>query len=271
VAIVRAGEHSADLPTALRSLADSYERREKFGRVVLSALLYPAFLLLVSIGALAVIAFFVAPSLNDLFVSMGKAQPTIIKLMVDVSKFLSANWSFVIGLGVGTTAIVGLASSRTQVRRGVTRAFHHAPLVGTAMTWSATGKLASVLHICLSSHVPAADAISVAVEASGLADKATSRAIIAKLRSGSTISAAIASNQLLPEKALELLRVGERSNRLLSVLEAIASEAEARMNTRLAMVASLLSPILILCVGVIAGTIIYNVFSALLDLNQLAQ
>jgi general secretion pathway protein F len=69
---------------------------------------------------------------------------------------------------------------------------------------------------------------------------------------------------------VHLIAVGERSGRLVEVLTAVVAEARARLEQRMGLVTALLAPILILVVGSLIGTVIYSVFSALLDINEIA-
>lgn len=60
-------KEAGSLPSALKMLATSYADGNRFARVYLAALAYPVLLLCVSAVVLALIAFFVAPSLAGLF------------------------------------------------------------------------------------------------------------------------------------------------------------------------------------------------------------
>lgn len=270
IPVLAAGEASGSPEKALSMLAQSYGDRNRFARVYASALAYPALLLCVSVLVLGLIAFFVAPTLAGLFVSMDKPAPPVIAALSGAAGYVGANWlSLAAAIGFGAIALL-VAASRRDVRSVALHTLRRLPFVGVTMKWSATGRFAATLGLGLANGVPMAVALPNALVSAD--DHLTSRShqLIERVRAGEPLSNCLASADLMPAGALHLLAIGERSGRLVEVLDSMVVEVRARFEQRMGLVTALLAPVLILVMGSLVGTVIFSVFSALLDVNEIA-
>lgn len=269
VPVLRAGETSGSLPVALAMLAESYAEANRFARTYSAALAYPALLLSVSLLVLGLIAFFVAPSLTELFQSLERPVPFALAALSGTASFVSTN---LVSLGVGVAlgfALLGAASATGSIRRLAHRALFRLPLVGTALRWSASRRFAATLRLYLASNVPMAQALPNALLSSGF-PAGPQTGLVERVRAGGKLAESLKAAGLLPIKLTHLIAVGESSGRLVEVLDAVVGEAKARFEQRMALTTALLAPALILVVGSLIGLVIFSVFSALLDINELA-
>lgn len=267
--VLRAGEESGSLPAALSMLADSYSEANRLARTYVSALAYPALLLCVSMLVFGMIAFFVAPSLTDLFTSLERPVPFALTVLSGAATFISSN---LVAVGIGMAlafALLGAGSATGSVRRLAHRLLFGLPVIGTAMRWSASRRFAATLRLYLASNVPMATALPNALLSAGF-PAGPQRELSERVRAGAKLSTSLKAASLLPPKLIHLIAVGESSGRLVEVLGAVVGEAKARFEQRMALASALLAPTLILIVGSVIGTVIFSVFSALLDINEIA-
>ncbi len=266
--VLRAGETSGSLPSALRMLAESYAEANRFGRTYASALAYPALLLGVSLLVFGLIAFFVAPNLTELFTSMERPVPFALATLSGAAAFVSTN---LLWLGIALApvfALVGVGGATGSVRSVAHRVLFSLPAIGTAMRWSASRRFAATLRLYLASNVPMAVALPNALLSANFPAGAQ-HDLVERVRAGGKLADSLRAAALLPAKLTHLIAVGESSGRLVEVLDAVTSEAKARFEQRMALTTALLAPALILVVGTLIGTVIFSVFSALLDINEL--
>lgn len=269
VPVLRAGELAGSPARALQMLADSYGDRNRFARVYVSAMAYPALLLSVSLLVLSLIAFFVAPNLAGLFASMDKPAPFAIAALAGLADFAAANALLLLVGGVALTTTLVAAGSRADVRRATMRASGRLPVIGSAVQWSATGRLAATLGLGLANGVPLGAALPNALVSAGYGESLQLTRLVESVRAGGSLSGSLATTGILPPKAVHMLAVGESSGRLVEVLSTIVTEARARFEQRVALLTALLAPALILVVGSLIGAVIYSVFSALLNVNEI--
>lgn len=268
VPVLRAGETSGSLPVALAMLAESYAEANRFARTYSSALAYPALLLCVSLLVLGLIAFFVAPSLSELFTSMERPVPFALAALSGTAGFVSSNLAS-LGVAVALVSVlIGAGSATGSVRRLVHQLLFGSPVIGAALRWSASRRFAATLRLYLASNVPIAIALPNALTSAGF-PAGPERALTERVRAGGKLADSLRASGLLPAKLTHLIAVGESSGRLVEVLDAVVSEAKARFEQRMALTTALLAPALILIVGSLIGLVIFSVFSALLDINEL--
>jgi type II secretory pathway component PulF len=270
VPVVSAGEQSGSLVAALRMLSETYSDTIRFARAYSSALAYPVLLLTVSILVFGLIGFFVAPNLAGLFTSMDRPVPFAIAVLSTAAAFVSGNL-----LPIGSGAVIavlalGAAGANGRASRTASVILFRAPVIGSALRWSAGRRFASALRLYLSSNVPVATALPNALMAAGFPSSTSKDRLITKVREGERLSSSLSASGLLPAKLVHIISVGESSGRLVDVLGAVIAEATNRFEQRVSLVSTLLAPILILLVGVMIGTVLFSVFSALLEINEVA-
>ena len=269
--VLRAGEESGSLPAALTMLAEAYAEAHRFARTWSAALAYPVLLLVVAGLVLLLLAFFVAPSLAGLFVSMDRPMPFAIAALSSVAATLSAN-PLAVGLVVVlVSCLIGGASASPPARAAIKALGFRLPIVGPVLAWSASRRFASTLRLYLKGNIAAAAALPSALTAAGFPRaERRSRALLDAVRAGGSLTAALAAARIMPPKLVQMIGIGESSGRLTEMLGAVVAEARSRLDQRMALLSALLAPVLILVVGGLIGTIIYSVFSALLELNEVA-
>ena len=271
IPVIRAGEETGSLATALGTLAKTYAESLRFSRLVSGALAYPAFLAVAALAVLAIIAFVVAPSLTVLFASMDRPVPPVIGGLNSAARAIGEHP--ILSL-VAATAMMAAAVALVSTRAGraaLRQVAFALPVLGEASAWAASRRFAAALRLYLISNVPLASALPSSLAAASLPGSARSvPAISEAIRRGHGISDALQSHTRLPAKVIHLLGIGEKAGRLPEALAAIGEEASLRFERQMALMSALLAPILIVVVGTVIGGIILTVFAALLDVNDLA-
>lgn len=271
VPLLQAGEGSGTLVAALDMVAISYAEANRFRRAYVAAAAYPILLLAVSGVVFGLLALFVAPSLVGLFSAMNRPVPLALAALSAVGSFLTGNGA-AIGISFAALLVVAFTGGTAAVVRGsAQRCLAAIPIMGSALNWAATRRFVTTLRLHLLGHVSLATALPSAFAAASFAGgEARAAAVVTRVRAGAALSPELRASRLLPDKIVHLIEVGETGGRLAEVLEAIAGEATARFEQRMSLVTSLLAPALILVVGTMIGGVIFSVFSALLEINEIA-
>lgn len=245
VALVRAGE-DAGLDFALEEAARQLEREADLTEQLRAALAYPAILLLVGLGTVAVLVLSVLPRFVALLGDAGSALPTATRLLLGLSALARAWWP---GL------IVGAVATAVLMWRWVTSPHGHEallrlPVVGPVRLATATARSARTLGALLATGAPALRALDVAARAAG--DLAVGRRldrVAERVRTGGSLAGALRAERALDHQVLELALVGEESGRLAELLSQGADLAEARATRSLRQAVKLVEPSLILLMG----------------------
>lgn len=266
---LEAGERSGDVGTVLSRLAESYARQRLFRGAYVSALAYPAFLVLVAIGVLAMIALVVAPNLISVFETLGRPAPLLITALGAAGQSVTtAPMPLLAGFAVAALALLA-AVFTPAVQLARRQLAFRLPVVGAALRWAATERLSATLAMQLRARTELPAAIATAFETSNFPHSGKlARRAIASLQSGTSLARSFASLQVIPSRATTMLRIGEETGRLVEMLEAVAAESRQNFQSRMSALSGLLAPLLILIVGGMIGTIVFSVFSALAEMNN---
>lgn len=269
--IVKAGESSATLASALGDLAQGLELSEKVRQQVRSATLYPLVLLAVASVAIGLVLFILIPALGPLFKGVGAELPLSLRVLDGLRSAVTANpW---------VTAVVAavLVGGWLAVRRGAAWRRMRDDLVlripglATLVTYRETGRLARTLATLLKSGVPLLDAMAVA--GGVMANRRYADAVAAateRVREGEGLAPSLAVSGRIPETALRLISVGERSGDIDAMAARVADIYEAAFQRNVERTTALLAPLLTVLIGGLVGTLILSVITATLSLNELS-
>ena len=101
ISMVRAGEASGKLSEVLDRLVEYLENAKANRDSVVSALIYPAILLVVSVLSIIVMLGFVVPQFESLFEDMGESLPALTRAVIAGGDFIAAWWLVLLLVVVG--------------------------------------------------------------------------------------------------------------------------------------------------------------------------
>jgi general secretion pathway protein F len=270
VNMVKAGEASGALDQVLGRLADYLERVAELRQTVISALVYPTILLVVAGLSVIMLLVFVVPQFAVLFQDMGAALPLPTKIVVAAGD-LFRNWWWAMLCAI---ALIALVLERwlqdEQVRARLDRRLLRLPLFGDLISKMETARLCHTLATLLKNGLPLLTALTLAKEVvsnrkiSGLLDEAQE-----DLKHGRGLAGPLVRLQALPDLALQMIRVGEESGALDTMLAKVASIYDRETRNSVQSMLTLLEPILIVGLGVIVAGIIVSILLAILGANEL--
>ena len=271
-ALVSAGEHTGKLGLVLGRLADYIEQRNALRQKIQLAFTYPAVVTLVAMGIVSFLLSYVVPQVVNVFASSKQALPLITILMLALSNFLRAWWWAVL---FGLVALGWLCKQILAMpgpRLGFDQWLLGAPLIGKLVRGYNTVRFASTLAILSAAGVPILRALQAAGET--LSNSAMRRVIddaIVRVREGTALSRALAGTRTFPPVLVHLIRSGEATGDVTTMLDR-AAEGEAReLERRTMFLTTLLEPLLILLMGGIVLVIVLAVMMPIIQLNQMVQ
>src|SRR5918996_2020734 len=199
ISMVRSGEVGGTLGSVLGRLADISEKEEEVYVKVRSALAYPALILAVGVGTIAVLLIFVIPKLVALFQEVGQTLPLPTRILIELSRWLAAYWWLGL-LGAAGSAFLARRGTRAPgTRLAMDRAKLRLPLWGPLIKRIEIARFARTLATLLSHGVPILPAMQVVVQ---VADNALLRAELQQigdqLRGGVSLSQGMRRGGLFP-------------------------------------------------------------------------
>ncbi|MBK1644998.1 general secretion pathway protein GspF [Thiocapsa imhoffii] len=270
VNMVRAGEASGALNQVLDRLADYLERLAELRQTVTSALVYPSILLVVAGLSVIMLLVFVVPQFTVLFDDMGEALPLPTQIVVAAGDFLrDAWWALLVAMALMAVVLERWLQDPV-VRARFDQHILGVPLFGDLVWKMETARLCHTLSTLLKNGLPLLSALTLSKEVvsnrklAGLLNEVSD-----DLKHGRGLAGPLARLAVLPELALQMIRVGEESGSLDAMLAKVASIYDRETRTSVQSMLTLLEPILIIGLGVIVAGIIMSILLAILGANEL--
>jgi type IV pilus assembly protein PilC len=268
--LLQAGESAGILDMLLIRLANTLEAHAQLKAKVQNALIYPACILAVACGVLAVILIWVVPLFESVFQSMGAALPQPTQQLIHISRW-TTQWGlpcFILLIGAAT----GLHRANQQLFsvklawESVTCAL---PLIGPLVQNSRTAKWALTLSALLEAGIPISEALQPAAAASGSAQlQAHTLQLLQHIQEGSGLSVAMSKSKLFPPVLLQMCAIGEETGSLAAMLEKAAQLMMADLNQHIAQLTTLLEPLLMVFLGGVIGGMMVALYLPIFNLGQ---
>jgi len=269
VAMVHAGEVGGHIDTSMSRLSGFLEKEEEFKESLRGALVYPAFILSLSLVTVVVLLTFVIPRLAGIFEDMGQLLPLPTKMLMEISQGLGRYGWFLLAAGVFFFFLGRRVVLTAPGRLSFDRWKLKAPLWGDIALKTEVSRLLRTLSLLLSSGIPILSALDVAV---CVVDNQVVRKDIegvkVQISGGLSLSAAMAKSRLIPEFTLDVIRVGEESGVLEKALLRVADEYEREVDRALKTLVRLLEPSIILFMGVVVGFIVFSMLLPIFQINM---
>jgi general secretion pathway protein F len=268
--LVGAGAETGRLAEVLSRLADYLEAREALRQKIVLALIYPAVVTVIAVAVIAILLAYVVPQVVSVYQQSRQTLPWLTQALIATSAFFRATgWLW---LAFIVVAIAGFVWANRQASF---RARWHAwllrlPVVGKLARSLDSARFASTLAILVGSGAPllrSLDAASDVVRMIPLHRAAHASAAL--VREGVTLSRALKEQQEFPPVLIHLVANGESSGRLGPMLQRAADELERDAERRLAWLAALLQPALIVVMGAIVLVLVLAVMLPIVSMNQL--
>lgn len=273
VSMVRAGEEGGFLDESLRRLAIVRERQEEIRGRLLSALAYPA--LLVVVGSLVVVGMltFFVPKFEPLFESLRQSNrmPLPTTILLALSGFLQS-WGLPLLVVIGAAFVAAKSLIPVEkIRLYRDRWSLQLKGIGPVVQSLAIARFCRVLGTLLQNGVPMLKSLEIARSATG--NRVLSETIAAaaeNIGAGKSLSIPLAASGHFPADVLEMLAVAEQSNKLESVLLKLADKLESRSQLRLDMLMKLLEPLMMVVMAIVVGFLVIALLMPVFEGNGLS-
>jgi general secretion pathway protein F len=269
--VIGAGEAKGDLAGGLTRLADVLERGRETNRALFGALIYPASVLVVAILSVSFLLGFVVPQFATLLESFRREPPMSMQFLLALSELFQQG-ALPLALILLVLAVYVIFRRRdAEFRAAFDRRLLRLPGLGRMLAKSEAERLSFLLGNLVAAGVPVPEAVAAtgaamtnAAYRSGLA---TAQRAIDR---GDRLSAALAAGGLLPELALELVRVGEETGDLATMLSKASDILRRDIETATTELIGLVTPVSIVLLGLLIGGIAYALLGTVMEVYDFA-
>ncbi len=271
IGLVKAGEQTGTLGAVLDDLGLMLERRTELRSRMISALVYPAVLLVMALLSLTVIATVLIPNIAPLFANTNQAKPLMITVIMAMTDALKNHGLELAAFVIGVVVLTVVIARQPTVRRWLERVTLRLPFVGIILRQAEQARLCRTLGTLLRNGVAmqtAMVATRAAVRRQSTRDELAE--VTERVTSGAKLGDAIAGVSVIPPVTRQMISIGEQTNRLDHMLLHAASGSEADAAARIERLMTLLTPLMTIGLGFLIGGLIMSVMRAILSVNELA-
>jgi type IV pilus assembly protein PilC len=255
ISMVKAGEESGNLATALKNVALQMEKTYLLGKKIKGAMMYPAviFCLMIVIGVLMMV--FMVPTLTATFTGLGVQLPLSTRIVIAISDFLRNDYLIAI-LGLAVVIFLGVLAFRTKTgQRVVDFVSIHFPIIGEMVVQVNAARTTRTLSSLLSSGVDIVVAIGVTKQ---VIQNSYYRDVLDEIQStiqkGDQISTIFLSHDTLyPLFVGEMVSVGEETGKIGEMLLSVAEFYEEEVDQKTKDMSSVIEPLLMIVIGTAVG------------------
>jgi len=268
VNMTRAGEAGGVMDVVLDKLSEFLESAKELKEHIVSAMIYPAILTVAGGASIIILLTYVLPKFSLIFAELGGSLPFSTKIILTFSNSLKSYW-WVVSLSMITGWIIFKNYIKSDTGKYKWDAFK-LKAMGEVILKLETARFCRTLGTLLKSGVPllqaltnSKDVISNRVIASSI------DGVLKGAKEGKGIAVPLSDANVFPPLALSMIKVGEETGQLDSMLMKVASTYEKSLKVAVKRFVSLFEPAVILAMGLVIGFIVISMLMAIFSMTEL--
>jgi len=268
VSMIRAGETGGVLDVVLDKLNEFLETAKELRNSIISAMIYPTILATVGTVSLVFLLTFVIPQFSAIFKDIGGALPLSTKIILAFSSGLRSYW-WVILLVIVLVFFAVRAYWKTEAGAYKWDEIK-LQLIGDLVRKLETARFCRTLGTLLKSGVPFLQALNNSKDVIGNRIIAGSIDSVTKnVREGKGVAGPLIEANVFPPLALSMIKVGEETGQLDTMLLKVASTYEKNLKEVVKRFTSLFGSVVILTMALVIALVIASMFLAIYGILDL--
>jgi general secretion pathway protein F len=269
VSMVRAGEMSGALEVVLERLADFLEGQEELRGKVLSALIYPAIMLLIGSAVVIFMVTYVIPQVQVIFEETKQALPLPTRILLAGTDFIR-HWGWLLAILLGLSYYIFTRYIKTEAGRLKWDRFRiTAPIFGSMSLVVSISRFARTLSTLLTSGVPLVRSLDIVEHVMGNVHLAEAvRRARNAIAEGADLAGPLKVSRFFPPIVVHMVAVGEKTGELERMLSHVADAYDTEVELRIRAMTSMLEPALLVAMGVVVGFVVVSVLLPIFQMTQ---
>jgi general secretion pathway protein F len=267
VSMIRVGEVTGTLPDSLKAIAQFMEKRQKVESKIITAMIYPAILMVCCIAVVIFLTITVIPRVGEAIQKAGGQLPWITAALMKTANVLTSTWAFLV---IAVFVLIVAAIKRfLKTERGAylrDKTILALPIFGPLIKQRIVSRFTSTLSTLLGAGLSMAESLKVVAEVTGntLMNSAVKKAR-ERILSGADIATPLRDSGVIDPAIAHMVAVGEKSGELETMLKSISENLESSSDIVIERLSAALEPVIIIFMAALVGLI---AFAALLPILQ---
>ena len=270
--MVRASEMSGSFSQMLDRIAAYLTQEIETRQMVVGAMIYPAVIASLAVGATIFLLTFVLPRFKDVFAGKEAALPWPTVFLMGLSAFM-VQWWWAVLLGFGAVLVFLFLLTKTEPGGWwLDRAKLRVPVFSRMFRALYISRSLQTMGELVNAGVPMLDTLAITGEISGNRPfKKLWRSVYSSVKQGKKIVQPLQKATLLPKPVTQMIGAGEESGKLGEVLDQVSSYYAKQLREAIKVVTSMIEPIMIVCMGSVVGFIAMAIILPIFKLSTLVK
>lgn len=261
MAFARSGEVSGRLPENMAALAALLEAKERLRKKIVSAMIYPAVVMLVALAVITMMFAVVLPKFEGAFSALNVAMPPVTMFIFNAGRGLRKFWFFLPALIAGVPFLILYAGKRAWAKSRLDSLALKLPVTGKMLQNAVLSRSFSAMACLLDTGIPLPAALEMAGEVA--VNTKVRRAFIETKKgilAGITLNAMMARNAVFAPAAVQVIRIGEETGKTGAMFRKLAEQKEAELEEGVKRLTSVLEPVMVVFVGALVSFVVLAIF-----------
>jgi type IV pilus assembly protein PilC len=268
--MIKTSEMTGKITEVLDNMAEYYDAMDKTRKQMITAMIYPMFVFVMSTLVVSFVLIFIVPEFIDMFNNMDTKIPTITQIVINASTFMQKYYIF---LGLGIFVLVFLFrlayKSIKFFRYTVQWLMMHFPVIGNIVIYNEVTMFSKTFGSLLIHNVFITDSMDIL-------SKITNNEIyklmvydtVSNLARGDEISAAFKGQWAFPQVAYEMLLTGEKTGQLGQMMLKVGDYYQEQHKNAVGQIKSFIEPVMITFLAGMVGTILMSIVIPMFSMYQ---
>lgn len=267
--LIQAGEATGNLNEVLTRLITHLQEQKDLKQKVLSALAYPAFMMLVAGGVIVFFLVFLLPRLQTLLGSLGGELPTSTKVLLGFSQF-GIKYGLFVFAGLAFAVIAFWRWRQTETGRLQTDGWLlKLPLLGPFAVSQTVFSFSQTLSVLLENGITTSEALRMTErQIQNRVHRDAFSAATDRVLEGESLSVSLGRTGWFPDLVLDQLSVGENTGNLVPSLKKVAAGYQKAISYQLNAFTRIIATVVLLSVFIFVGFIAFAIVSAVFQLSS---
>ena len=270
VSLIEVGEASGTMPTVLDKLAFYLEQQAAFRSTIVSAIVYPAVLFVVCLGAISFFALFVGPRFESIFNTMHVKLPLITVVLLTLFRIIKTKFLFIVAFLAGAFFLFRNYLKTPIGKLQAEKFMFSLPTFGNIYKLIVIERFTSQMSILIDSGVPILHALDISQR---LVNNVTCSKVVANIkesvRQGELLVGPMERSGFFPPMTTQMITVGEETGELSKMLRHVAAFNQSTVETFMKRFGTLLEPFMLVFMGFVIGVIVLAMFLPMFNISQL--
>ncbi len=260
VSIIRAGEVSGNLQQSITFVAESIEKSYRLNSRIRSALIYPAFVIVVAFIVGFITISYILPKLTGVIKELNVAIPWYTKALMAVGDFMSGYWWAVLAVILGLVGGLIYYIKTEAGKREWDQIKIKLPIVGGLFRAISLARFSDNLSLMIMAGIPIVRALTIVGDVVG---NSVYQSVILRsadeVKTGGHISTILAKSSDIPPIVAQMVRIGEETGKLGEVLKSVTDFYDQEIDKTSRNITTMIEPVLIVLLGIGVAILVFAV------------